>query len=254
MKRIIEFELQDSPKIAAEIDFKGEVIRADDEALKKEYDSGYNDGYALGDHEGFERGYGEGVIEGALPTYYLTTLVKTYQDVVFPEGTELTIRMKQCASCDAAFRLSKNLRSATLIVETEGVGSWSQLFQQSSQLELVDISRFAIKPTNIQYAFQATSVKKIIGALDLSSCITTAAMFDKNAPIEDIEFVPETIKVNIDFSRCAFLTADSINSILNGLADLTGSTQQQVAFHSTILRGLTTAQLDIIAAKNWKTN
>lgn len=64
MKRIIEFELQDTPQIAAEIDFRGEVIRADDEALKKEYDSGYNDGYALGDHEGYEKGYGEGMSDG----------------------------------------------------------------------------------------------------------------------------------------------------------------------------------------------
>jgi hypothetical protein len=219
-----------------------EKLTAISDNVQKVYDAGY------------EKGKSEGGDGGDLAMYHLTTLARAYQDVVFPEGTELTIRMKTCNAADAAFRSASNIRVATLIVETESVGSWSQLFQMSPHLELLDISRCAFKPSNIQYAFQNAPLKKIIGALDLSSCSTTASLFNRDAPIEDIEFVPETIKVTIDFSRCAFLTADSINSILNGLADLTGSTQQQVAFHSTILKGLTTAQLDIIAAKNWKTN
>lgn len=61
MKRIIELELQDnSPKIETELDFKGEIIRADEEALAEEYQNGYNTGHTEGYGDGHSAGYAEG--------------------------------------------------------------------------------------------------------------------------------------------------------------------------------------------------
>jgi hypothetical protein len=61
VKRIIELELQDnSPKIETELDFKGEIIRADEEALAKEYQNGYNTGHTEGYGEGHSVGYAKG--------------------------------------------------------------------------------------------------------------------------------------------------------------------------------------------------
>ena len=48
------------------------------------------------------------------------------------------------------------------------------------------------------------------------------------------------------------LTPESVQSIIDALADLTGQTQKTLTLKSTVLAALTDAQKDTIASKNWK--
>ena len=56
---------------------------------------------------------------------------------------------------------------------------------------------------------------------------------------------------NISFSSCGKLSNDSINDIIDHLADLTGETAKTISWHSSITPKLTGEQWQKIANKNW---
>lgn len=60
-----------------------------------------------------------------------------------------------------------------------------------------------------------------------------------------------TITYSINLSRCSKLTDDSVQSVIDHLADLTGQTAQTLTFNSTISNKLTSAQIDAATLKNW---
>jgi len=67
----------------------------------------------------------------------------------------------------------------------------------------------------------------------------------------DIRFAEKSIPISISFGSCAKLSAETIQSIIDGLADLTGGTAQTLTLHATVGGKLTDAQKAIITAKNW---
>lgn len=284
MNGIIDIELQDTPQIAAEIDFRGEVIRADDEALKKEYDKGknegynsgkldgYNDGWGIGYNDGYDtglfigneqgykkgydKGHSEGYAEGYEPAYRITALSNLYSSAVFPENAELSLRVARLDSSDAQYvlRFTKNLKKMSLAVESSNTGllNMQGFVRENTDIEVIDFSNLGVKINNASYfALGATKLKSIYGALDFSECTAATIWLNGANALEDIEFVPETIKISLDFYWCAYLSEKTVQSIIDGLADLTGSAAQNVSFHSSIIDKLTPAQFDQIAAKNW---
>ena len=259
---VIDIEIEtDTPQIDAELDYKGEIIRADADALKKEYDKGYDDGYVLGEDEGYSKGYGEGhsegYAEGYEPAYRITAMSQLYENAVFPENAELSLRVARLELENALsmLRLAKNLKKFTLVIESSRTGllNMQGFVRENTDIEVIDFSNLGVKINNVSYfALGASKLKSIYGALDFSEC-TSATIWLNGAPaLEDIEFVPETIKISIDFYWCAYLSDKSVQSIIDGLADLTGSTAQTVSFHSATMNKLTPEQTAAIKAKNWQ--
>lgn len=248
--------LSEAAPIDAELDYKGEIIRADADALKKEYDNGYNDGYVLGDHEGFERGYGEGHTDGfdlgALPMYYIKSLNAMFMGTIFAENTELIVKMLQCNTLNYAFTNTQNIKKLVLTIETPATIPWSMVFSSMKGVEYIDLSKCRVKPTDFTSAFSSNqTLKSIKGNLDLSECTKTTSAFFNDTALEEVSFVPQSIKLSIDFYWCAYLTPATVDSIIEGLADLTGGTAQKVTFHSDIMDNLTPAQMNAMTAKNW---
>ena len=64
-----------------------------------------------------------------------------------------------------------------------------------------------------------------------------------------IEFVAETIKVSISFINVNLLSAESIQSVIDGLATVT--TAQTLTLNATVKAKLTEEQLATITNKNW---
>ena len=60
-----------------------------------------------------------------------------------------------------------------------------------------------------------------------------------------------TIGKSISFVNSALLSDASIQSIIDGLADLTGSTAQTLTFHADVKAKLTESQISQITSKNW---
>lgn len=69
--------------------------------------------------------------------------------------------------------------------------------------------------------------------------------------LEEIRFAPNSLKTKFSILHSPLLSAETIQSIIDGLADLTGATARQVLWHTDVLLKLTDEQLFAITAKNW---
>ena len=100
--------------------------------------------------------------------------------------------------------------------------------------------------TAIRFMFSGSFIETIEEPLDFSKVNDTTSAFACDH-LREIRFVPETIKISINLNRCAKLSAQSIQSIIDGLATVT--TAQTLTLNSTII--LTDAQKSSITAKGW---
>lgn len=94
-------------------------------------------------------------------------------------------------------------------------------------------------------------LKRIGGKLDLSILTSILQPFAHCESLEEIGFVEGSIHVSISFGSSPKLNDASRQSIKNGLADLTGQTQQTITFHSTVLVKYTEDEILEMMSKNW---
>lgn len=238
---ILEMEIiNDDGSFESEIDFSGEYVSG---ATGEEYQKGYNEGYAKAESEN--------------PFYYATRLDNVMGGATFPENYEAVIKLKKAPKvCNYIFNnCSRGLKSVKMISEdqsnvVEFVSSLNLSDTGRATLEVVDLSEFNKKFSTLNMAFRyQAKLKSILGALDLSECTNTTNAFLGCNALEDIEFVPNTIKININFAYSNNLTAKSIQSIIDGLA--TVETAQTLDFHADIVAKLTEEQWVQITDKNW---
>ena len=117
-------------------------------------------------------------------------------------------------------------------------------------LELPIIEK--LLPNTLNRAFQdRNKLKEIRATIDATYC-TSFGNGGLNCPLlEEIRFKPNTIYVNVHIVLCRSLSGESIQSIIDGLADLTGLEAQTVTFHATVKAKLTEEQISTITSKNW---
>ena len=99
---------------------------------------------------------------------------------------------------------------------------------------------------NMGLMFSGSGIETIEEPMDISQVTTTQNAFACDN-LREIRFVSETIKISLNFSRCAKLSAQSIQSIIDGLATVT--TAHTLTLNSSII--LTDAQKASITAKGW---
>jgi hypothetical protein len=87
--------------------------------------------------------------------------------------------------------------------------------------------------------------------MDISNATSVNYAFNGCTKLKRISFVPGCIKVSIGFPASSLLDPESLQSILEGLADLTGKEQQTLTLHATAGGKLNEEQKAQIAAKNW---
>ena len=209
------------------------------ENTPKVYNQGYDDGYGV----------------GSLPVYYAGAIATLLGGAILPENTELVLRIKNipysqnniCMHCT-------NLKTIKLIGENEFEGPTENggAIRECPQLELADFTEWKTTPLNIAYfALNSSKLHTILGNFDLSQCTNTTMAFYGCSALENISFVKETIKISISFSHSLLLSNESIQSIIDGLADLTGGTAQTLTLHTNVGAKLTDEQKATITAKNW---
>ena len=179
-----------------------------------------------------------------------------HKDIVVRFGKHTTTPPK---SFYMAFAYS-DFRSVTII--HEGVNASSGIsgdtMFRSCKAERIDISGMTHIPIQTFSYFFAytTNLKEIVGEIDFSFASGSKALQSTfiNAPsLEEVRFKPESLRFSVSFTQSYLLSDDSINSIIEGLADVTGNSQLTVSFPSSIVKKLTQEQLDIISSKNWVT-
>lgn len=123
-----------------------------------------------------------------------------------------------------------------------------------NELEKVDLTGAVavIRPTKMTRAFYyRTTLREILGALDVSRCTDFSNAFIRCDVLETVQFQPGTINKSISVADSSKLTDESIQSVLDGLADLTGVTAQTLTLHAAVGAKLTDAQKAAASAKNW---
>lgn len=107
------------------------------------------------------------------------------------------------------------------------------------------------KGTNFSGMFNWGGYIEEIGEMNIPNATNVTNMFNYCLELKRITFVPGCIKISISFSGSNLLDDVSIQSIIDGLADLTGKTAQTLTLHATVGGKLTQAQKDAASAKNW---
>ena len=91
---------------------------------------------------------------------------------------------------------------------------------------------------------------------DLSLIVSEKTPLDSFAPdtpyLTNLE-ISGTIGKAVNLTQCPLLSNESVQNIIDCLADVTGQTALKVQFHTDVLLRITDEQFAAIAAKNWTT-
>ena len=185
---------------------------------------------------------------GGNPLEYAKQLTNLFYDATFPENHEVTITAPFVTAMNSCFQNASNVKTITMIGNNNGSAvSCSGSFRGCS-VEVIDLTGFIAKISNGQLMFSgAKFLKTIKGELDLSECTNTTNAFASCTALEQVQFKDETISLSISFANSTLLTAESVQSIIDGLA--TVETAQTLTLHRAIT--LTDEQKAQISSKNW---
>lgn len=154
---------------------------------------------------------------------------------------------------NAMFNLTTNLETVKLICNIRDVAmETTTAFYSSRTLRVIDLSEFNTLFSTVTSTFgSCVSLEEIIGTISFAGTSPFTNTFGQCDKLREIRIAENCISKNISFSACSLLSIDSVNSIIGGLVDLTGGTQQTLTFHKTVGGNLTDEQKAIITAKNW---
>lgn len=230
-----------------------------------EYEAGYKkgeaEGYNKGVADGYGQGYGEGYEKGGEITRYMQSLQGMFRNAVFPTGYEVDLTVADASASSGDIMHFANgatgMKSFKLSFVNKGTAvaanyAFAGNINVNDILEVVDISGMGCTFSSFAGTFQnRKALRKIIGAIDLTGCVNCDSPFPNSTALEEIAFKQGTIPKNIKFNNQPNLTATSIQSVIDGLVDLTGTTAQTVTFHRDVGARLSQEQKDAITAKNW---
>ncbi len=226
---------------------QAELDKAVSDATKAGYADGEVAGYEKGHTAGQVEGYEQGKIDGNVSKY---ASVFRCGKVAFPEGYELVVSCLNTTDfpqCNNATGLKKVILKDLSLEKQYTATNFVYACESVEEIVLIDGVR--IKSANYMCT-NAYGLKRIIGAMDVTGDTNSNKWIGCKA-LEEIRFVANTIGATISFQHSANLSDASIQSIIDGLADLTGQTQQKVTFHTAVLLKLTTEQITAITEKNW---
>lgn len=149
--------------------------------------------------------------------------------------SKLTIKVNKCTSFQHIFRAFgatiDNLKEIEIIGDTSNVTTFYRMCQNRKALE------------------------KLTGEIDFSGAVGNKTYLDQTfigcGNLKSFTPKAKTIKLSISINSSPYLTEESIQAIINGLADLTGATAQTLTFHATVKAKLTETQIASITSKNW---
>ena len=152
------------------------------------------------------------------------------------------------------FQSTKNLVSVKL-TGNGGTCSTSGMFRYSNYIKKIDFSECNFQFGNWYMAFSnCYALEEIIGELVDSSGLWNnnfTNAFNSCSELKEVRFAKDAIFNTVKFTNSDKLSDASIQSIIDGLKDLTGATTQTLSFHKDVGAKLTPEQKAAITAKNW---
>ena len=207
---------------------------------------------------GYERGYAKGYAEGRDIWNYVRSISGAFQNNTFPAGTNLVLNVPNLilsvneGNLNYTFRSTTGLESITLKCTTRGVAMHAHgAFSRCSDLKFLDLSEFNTTfGTSTDVFYGCTSLEEIRGEIENTTTNWTL-WFASCVKLREVRFKANSIKGAFTIAQSPLLSAESVQSIVDGLADMTGGTSYKLALHADVKAKLTEEQLATIAAKNW---
>lgn len=190
---------------------------------------------------------------------YIRSCYAMFRNATFPENTELVLALPSALNYDAlsaTFQNTKNVTSIKLIVPADDAVELScqGMCNGNTDIRRLDITEFDAVVYNWVNAFyMASNLEEIIGEI---RCIKKYAgqnfgnAFYICSKLREVRFgkdaIWESFKIDV-----RLLSDASIQSVIDGLMDMTGQTAQTITFHAAVGAKLTEEQKATITAKNW---
>ena len=99
---------------------------------------------------------------------------------------------------------------------------------------VLNFSTSSVSNMGQSFCWIQTEGAEIIGELDFTSATSVSGIFDYSIGITEVRFKTETLKCTLEMSSCSKLSDASIDSIVNGFADMTGQTSIVFKVHKDI--------------------
>lgn len=149
-----------------------------------------------------------------------------------------------------------SLEEVSLINIPERAIDCSSLFSLAPNIIPDKIKKITFSPklkvTRITLGFNGRySLQTIVGELDFSECESNQQInpFNGCTSLIEVRFTPESIKQNLSFTQSSQLSDESIQSILDGLANVTET--RTLTLHSEVYAKLTEEQKQSATDKGW---
>ncbi|MBE5922045.1 MAG: hypothetical protein E7269_04745 [Lachnospiraceae bacterium] len=217
-------------------------------------DGGFERGYEQGYNKGYDEGYANGESEsGGNIWQYVATV--SFAGIKFPDDYELVLKLPSLTdSISSMIRGAGGLKKIKLIasVTKYAVNMW-HAFSGVSTVETIDLTEFYCeKIGRFESAFASdVALSEILGQLNLTTATNLAQAFNRTVKLVTVSFVEKSIFLDISFADSPLLSTESIQSIIDGLADLTGQTAKTLTLHTEVKAKLTDEQIATITSKNW---
>lgn len=204
-------------------------------------------------------GFGSGGSTGENWLDYVSSMQSMFNGAALPEIVDITIGSKAqsfTGSAVSAFSGTTGVKQLKWDIGCNTTGfSMDSCFRNCSP-EILELPFLETTPiTTFNRCFQEMyNLREIRTPINASGKPSFSRCFDSYgspANLELVMFVPGTIMASISFGYCGKLNDTSIQSIVDGLADLTGGTAQTLTLHATVGAKLTDAQKTAISDKNW---
>lgn len=246
MSDVIEMQiLNDDKPIDMSINFSGEFVSGAD---GKEYERGYEDG------------------KNTLPQWdryakYGTQFMGLgmFNESVVVLNLDNMIELQSLFFCQKAE--FKNTKVEHLTINSiQTIKNVSQMLRCMGGAADTVLKRFTFgfSTANVNKFYRTfdycTALETIDGLpIDFSSITDVLSYpFYYCTALVDVRFVANSIKKSITIAQSDKLSTDTIQSVIDGLADLTGGTAQTLDLHSDIVNKLTDEQILQITNKNWR--
>lgn len=234
--------------IKTTIEAKGVTI--DEAATINTYASKVDEVYDAG----YEKGKSEG--GGISPTNYASTIQFSNDD--WAESDNVVIDMpnlnyiQRTLFYNVGFNKIKTLtvKSETPITYCNGA------FQGTSDTDTLERLILYVDFSQCTYFSNVFMKRKNLisiegNPINFSSATTISSPFNYCSNLKSFRVVPNTIKANFDLGRNEELDEATRQSVIDGLADLTGSAAQTITWHADVKAKLTDEQKATITGKNW---
>lgn len=203
---------------------------------------------------GYERGYAEGFNDGQFLWKYAKSLTNMFEYSEFPKGTQIVLNVPQLSvkTMNYVFRSATGVEYIKLkCIMRDTPMHWHSAFSRCYDLKVIDLTEFN---TNFNASsdvfYGCLNLEEIRGEINNTTNNWTL-WFTSCAKLREVRFKPNSIIGTFNIGNSPLLSQESIQSIIDGLANLIGSASSTLIFNKDVKGKLTEDQLGTITTKNW---